>query len=144
VSDKEDSDLKFDGVADGPILFIQTRSDVVVFSLLVDSDDEAIKVGFIHKGTTFGVSINYTFIDLSNWHNIIISFDGRLVTLYVDCEKVGERVIMEPDYCLQPDLKLVIGANPQKTKFFMVGIYMCYVECYIWPLKCLSHMEVGV
>ncbi|XP_065910280.1 protein kinase C-binding protein NELL1-like isoform X2 [Dysidea avara] len=110
--------VKFDGVADGPIVFIRTKSDVVAFSLEVESDDATIKVGFIHGGVTFGVSFNYIFSDLSVWHNIIVSFDGKLVTVYVDCEKVGERVIMRPDYCLPDDLKLGIGGNPQNTEFF--------------------------
>ena len=100
--------------------YSHTKSDVVVFSLEVDSDDDTIKVGFIHGGVTFGISFNYTFRVLSDWHTIIVSFDGKLVTIYVGCEKVGERVIIQPDYCLPDDLKLGIGGNSQNTKFFKV------------------------
>ena len=120
--------VKFDGVADGPIMFLSTKGDVTVFSLAVDSDDETIKISFVHGGETFGVSFNYTFNNLSDWHNIIISFDGRLVTLYVDCVRVGERVIMLPDYCLPKYLKLAIGANPQNTELFKV-YSLCVCLC---------------
>jgi len=113
--------VRFDGEADGPITFLQTRDDkVVAFFLEVDSSIEAIKLGFAHQGVPTVVSFKYTFTDLSKWHNIIVSYDGRLVTVYVDCEKVGERVIMQPDYCLPPDVKLFIGSDVQHTKFFKV------------------------
>ena len=121
--------VKFGDVADGPIIFSHIRNKVVAFSLEVDSSSEVIKIGFVHQGDTVIVSFNYTFTDLSNWHNIIISFDGRLVTLYVDCEKVGEKVILQPDYCLPPNLKLVIGSDVQHTKFFKVYQYMLYCTC---------------
>ncbi|XP_065910763.1 protein kinase C-binding protein NELL1-like isoform X2 [Dysidea avara] len=110
--------VKFDGMADGPILFIHTRNEVVAFSLEVDSNNEIIKISFIHQGVTIAVSFNYTFSDLSVWHNIIVSFNGRLVTVHVDCEKVGEQIIAQPDYCLPYGVKLNIGSDVQHTKFF--------------------------
>ena len=112
--------VKFDGMADGPILFIHTRNEVVAFSLEVDSNNEIIKISFIHQGVTIAVSFNYTFSDLSVWHNIIVSFNGRLVTVHVDCEKVGEQIIAQPDYCLPYGVKLNIGSDVQHTKFFKV------------------------
>ena len=112
--------VKFDGVADGPILSVHLRNKVVAFSLEVNSNDETIKIGFVHQGTTITISFNYTFSDLSDWHNIIISFDGRLMTVYDSCKKVGEQIIAQPDYCLPYHLKLTIGSDIEHTKFFKV------------------------
>ena len=116
--------VKFDSEADGPIIFLTTRNDEVAFSLEVDSDIKpgTIKIGFIHDRETYGLSFNHNFNNLTEWHDVIVSFDGRLVSVYVDCERVGDRVVLQPDYCLPPYLNLTIGNNPQRTQFFKASI----------------------
>ena len=112
--------VQFDYIADGPIFFLHSDS-MTVLSLEVDaSEGGSIKVSFVHSGGMRAVSFPYAFTDPTIWHNISVIFNGRLVTLYVDCNKVGDQVIMEPEYCLPENLMLNIGDNPQHTETFQV------------------------
>ena len=112
--------VKFDDVPDGPIFFLHSN-DTTVLSLEVDATKNgSIKVSFVHEGGMRAISFPYTFTDLINWHNISVIFNGRLVSLYVDCNKVGDQIIMQPDYCLPEQLLLNIGDNPQHTETFKV------------------------
>ena len=112
--------VKFDDVPDGPIFFLHSNKTTFL-SLEVDSTKGgSIKVSFIHDGRMRAISFPYAFTDLINWHNISVIFNGRLVSLYVNCNKVGDQIIMQPDYCLPEKLMLNIGDNPQHTETFQV------------------------
>ena len=112
--------VKFNQVAEGPILFLHSK-DMTYLSLEITSvDGGSIKVGFVHNGGMRAVSFPYTFTDLTSWHNISVIFNGRLVSLYIDCNQVGNKVIMEPNYCLPKGVLLNIGDNPQHTGAFKV------------------------
>ena len=116
--------VKFDDMADGPIFFLHANN-MIYLSLEVEVDSTAgenIKVSFVHDGITRAISFPYTFTDLTSWHNIIVAFNGMLVSLYVNCEKVADQVVMRPDYCLPEDVMLTIGSNPQHTKIFKVAV----------------------
>ena len=110
--------VKFGGIrADGPIFFLHS-DNLTVLSLEVDP--EHIKIGFAHKGGMRAISFPYTFTDLTSWHNISVIFDGKLISLYVNCDKVDVHTVMKPDYCIPEKVLLNIGDNPQHTETFKV------------------------
>ena len=110
--------VKFDGSrANGPVFFLHSN-DTTLLSLEIDS--RSIKIGFVHNRGMRAISFPYTFTDLTSWHNISVIFNGRLVSLYVNCDKVGNQVVMQPDYCLPEKVMLNIGDNPQHTETFKV------------------------
>ena len=112
--------VKFDGAPDGPIFFLHSNN-MTVLSLEVDATKGgSIKVSFVHEGGMRAISFPYTFTDLTSWHNISIIFNGRLVSLYVNCNKVADQIVMRPEYCLPEKLLLNIGDNPQHTETFQV------------------------
>ena len=114
--------VKFDDTADGPIFFLHANN-MIFLSLEVEAGSTAggnIKVSFVHDGITRAISFPYTFTNLTSWHNILVVFNGMLVSLYVNCEKVADQVVMRPDYCLPEDVMLTIGSNPQHSEIFKV------------------------
>ena len=114
--------VKFDDTADGPIFFLH-RNNKIFLSLEVEVDSTTggnIKVSFVHNGEMRAISFAYAFTDLTSWHNIIVVFNGMMVSLYVNCEKVADQVVMRPDYCLPEDVMVTIGSNPQHTEIFKV------------------------
>lgn len=113
--------LKFDNLSpNGPIFFLHLNN-ITYLSMEVDSENgRSIKVRFLHDRKVRGISFPYAFADLTSWHNISIIFNGRLVSLYVNCEKVGDEVVMQPEYCLPKDVQVYIGDNPQHTQTFQV------------------------
>ena len=114
--------VKFDGIADGPIFFLHTNN-MIFLSLEVEVDSIKggnIKVSFVHDGGMRAISFPYNFTNLTSWHNINVIFNGMLVSLYVNCEKVADQVAMQPDYCLPEDVRVTIGSNPQNTEVFKV------------------------
>ena len=115
--------VKFDGVsADGPIFFLHSDNKVFL-SLEVDTTSDnngSIKVSFVNDGTTRAISFPYIFTNLTSWHNISVIFNGRLVSLYVNCEKVADRIVLQPQYCMPDDILLYIGDNPQHTETLQV------------------------
>ena len=110
--------VKFDGLAaNGPIFFLYSNNTTYL-SMEIDSGN--IKVSFVHDGEMRAVSFSYTFTDLTSWHKISVIFNGRIISLYVNCEKVDDQVVMEPLYCLPDDIQLYIGDNPLHTQTFQV------------------------
>ena len=114
--------VKFDGMADGPIFFLHLNTTIFLsLEVEVDSMESGIiKTSFIHDRGMRAISFPYSFTDLTSWHNISVIFNGRLVSLYVDCNQVGSQVITEPDYCIPEDVMLTVGGNPQHTENFKV------------------------
>lgn len=131
--------VKFDGMADGPIFFLHTNN-MIFLSLEVELDsqnDGHIKVSFVHAGEMRAISFPYVFTDLTSWHSISIIFNGMLVSLYVNCEKVGDQVVMQPNYCLPEDVMVTIGSNPQRTEILKVASYIfcrMTIDCSTWLL----------
>ena len=113
--------VKFDGLAaNGPIIFLHSNNTTYL-SLEIDSGaNQSIKVSFVHDGEMRAVSFPFTFTDLTSWHNISVIFNGRIISLYVNCEKVDDQVVMEPLYCLPDGIQLYIGDNPLHTQTFKV------------------------
>ena len=112
--------VKLDGIADGPIFFLHSNKHAVLSLELDAAKGGSVKVSFIHDNESRAVLFPYTFTDLTAWHNISIIFDGRLVSLYVNCDKVANQIIMKPDFCLPEGLMLNIGDNPYHTETFQV------------------------
>ena len=112
--------VKLDGIADGPIFFLHSNKHIVLSLELDAAKGGSVKVSFIHDNESRAVLFPYTFTDLTAWHNISIIFDGRLVSLYVNCDKVADQIIMKPDFCLPEGLMLNIGDNPYHTETFQV------------------------
>lgn len=116
--------VKFDGIANGPIFFLHINN-MIFISLEIEIDSVKggnIKISFVHNGETRAVSFPYSFTDLASWHNISVIFNGRLVSLFVNCDKVGGQIIMQPEYCLPKDVMVTIGSNPQHTEILKVYI----------------------
>ena len=110
--------VKFNGLAaNGPIIFLHSNNTTYL-SMEIDSGN--IKVSFVHDREMRAVSFPFTFTDLTSWHNISVIFNGRIISLYVNCEKVDDQVVMEPLYCLPDDIQLYIGDNPLHTQTFQV------------------------
>ena len=113
--------VKFDGGrADGPIFFLHSNS-MTLLSLEVDSVEGGhIKISFVHDGEMRAISFPYIFTNLTSWHNISVIFNGRLISLYVNCDKVGDQIVMQPDYCLSDNVMVTIGGTPHSTEIFKV------------------------
>ena len=128
--------VKFDGMADGPIFFLHAN-DMIFLSLETEVDHMKggnIKIGFAHSGEMRAISFPHVFTDLAIWHNISVSFDGRLVSLYVNCNKIANQIIVQPDYCIPEDVMVTIGSNPQHTEVFKVHSQQCIHsdQFYCW------------
>ena len=130
--------VKFDGIsADGPIFFLHSNNTVYL-SLEVETiseNDGSIKVSFVHDGITRAVSFPYTFTDLTSWHDISVIFNGRLVSLYVNCEKVADQTVLQPQYCIPDNVLLYIGDNPQHTETLEVCSCSKTMLCYIYVIN---------
>jgi len=113
--------VKFDsGMADGPIFFLYSTS-MIFLSLEVDSVEGGhIKISFVHNEEMRAISFPYTFTDLTSWHNISVIFNGRLISLYVNCDKVADQTVVQPDYCMPENVMVAIGSTPQHTENFKV------------------------
>lgn len=111
--------VKFNSAANGgPVFFL--HSDNITFLSLEVNSTRGIVVGFVYNEEMQVISFPYTFTDLTDWYNIMVQFNGKLVNLYVNCNKVAAQIIVEPDYCLPKNMLLKIGNNIKHPKNFKV------------------------
>lgn len=69
----------------------------------------------------------------NHWHRIALTFSGNHVTLYINCSKIYERVILSLDKQYLAGnyyLSLYIGQRNQQTAHFRVSLKAYLVSVY--------------
>ena len=94
------------------------------FELQSSTHKNELRLHYTHEGGVFVETFSYQLAD-GNWHRLAVSFSGNQVSVFVDCNKIHDRVIYKIDKNFTTvngkSLTLWIGQRNAKHVLFKVS-----------------------